>query len=231
VSKGGDNSIVNLVTSCQECNAGKSDRKLSDKSRVMIEKNQLDSLQKRKEQIEMMSEWRKSLSSIEEEEISYLADLWESITGYSLTDTGIKKLKRSLKKSSVNVLSGSLEAAVEQYFEPYETKDSVEKAFNMAIKICRIRSKPDHSPEKERIYYIRGILRNRSNYLATTPVALHNCTKLLFLAVDYGVPLEFLEETAKTCDFYGDFEHKILEYADNDELWSEMGYVEGDENA
>ena len=30
VSKGGENDILNLVTSCEDCNSGKSDRLLSD---------------------------------------------------------------------------------------------------------------------------------------------------------------------------------------------------------
>ena len=34
VSKGGDNSLLNLVTACKTCNRGKRDKKLSDVSEV-----------------------------------------------------------------------------------------------------------------------------------------------------------------------------------------------------
>ena len=49
VAKDGDNEILNLVTSCQECNAGKSDKLLSDESAIQKRKRQLDDLQERRE--------------------------------------------------------------------------------------------------------------------------------------------------------------------------------------
>ena len=69
VSKGGTNGLTNLVTSCQPCNAGKSDRTLDDSTAVEKSKRQLDALQERREQLEMMMKWqtetdRKSASEI-----------------------------------------------------------------------------------------------------------------------------------------------------------------------
>jgi 5-methylcytosine-specific restriction endonuclease McrA len=40
VSKGGGNDLLNLITSCEPCNAGKSDRRLADNTAV--EKNDLN---------------------------------------------------------------------------------------------------------------------------------------------------------------------------------------------
>ena len=34
VAEGGSNDLLNLVTSCRDCNSGKSDKKLSDESAV-----------------------------------------------------------------------------------------------------------------------------------------------------------------------------------------------------
>ena len=59
VSKNGDDDITNLITSCFDCNRGKSDRELSDDAVILKRKNQLDELQERREQIEMMMDWRK----------------------------------------------------------------------------------------------------------------------------------------------------------------------------
>lgn len=61
VSKGGTNDILNLITSCQPCNAGKSDRELSDTSILDKQRQQLEDLQERREQIEMMINWQREL--------------------------------------------------------------------------------------------------------------------------------------------------------------------------
>lgn len=72
VSKDGDNDITNLITSCFDCNHGKSDRELSDDAVVLKRKAQLDKLQERREQIEMMMEWRGSLDNIQSLELEQL---------------------------------------------------------------------------------------------------------------------------------------------------------------
>lgn len=61
VSKGGVNEIINLITSCRDCNLGKSDRKLSDNSVVEKQRKQLELMQEKREQMELMVKWRKSL--------------------------------------------------------------------------------------------------------------------------------------------------------------------------
>ena len=57
VATGGGNDMLNLITSCFDCNRGKSARELSDDSVVVKQKKQLDNLQERRQQLEMMLEW------------------------------------------------------------------------------------------------------------------------------------------------------------------------------
>ena len=64
VSKGGEHSVMNFITSCQGCNAGKSDRLISDDSVIKRQKEQLDQLNERREQIEMMLKWREAMNDI-----------------------------------------------------------------------------------------------------------------------------------------------------------------------
>lgn len=54
VAKGGKNDLLNLITSCFECNSGKSDRLLSDNSVVSIQRKQLEELSQRREQLDML---------------------------------------------------------------------------------------------------------------------------------------------------------------------------------
>ena len=98
VSKGGQNDIFNLITACQPCNAGKGDNALDENTALKKEKRQLDDLQERRDQIEMMMHWREGLRDIKEEVAQRLEDYWNEMTpGFSITDTG----KVSIKKLSL----------------------------------------------------------------------------------------------------------------------------------
>ena len=74
VSKGGGNGIMNLITSCLECNAGKSDRRLNDGTVLEKRRKQLEELQERKEQLEMLMQWQKALLSLERDSTSQAED-------------------------------------------------------------------------------------------------------------------------------------------------------------
>lgn len=61
VANGGTDSIANLITACEACNGGKGARELSDDSVLQKQRRQLDELNERRIQLEMMAEWRRGL--------------------------------------------------------------------------------------------------------------------------------------------------------------------------
>ena len=63
VAEGGTNDLINLVTSCKDCNRGKGKRELSDDSAVKVQQEQLKELAKKSEQLEMMVKWKDELVS------------------------------------------------------------------------------------------------------------------------------------------------------------------------
>lgn len=71
-SKGGTNDLLNLITSCSACNAGKSNRELSDDMILRQKRRQLEELQERKEQLQMMFEWQQGLLALEAEMVGKL---------------------------------------------------------------------------------------------------------------------------------------------------------------
>jgi len=62
VSKGGDNSLENLVSACRECNGGKSNKKLSDLSEVEKSRRQLEDLQEKQNMTDMILQWKRGLN-------------------------------------------------------------------------------------------------------------------------------------------------------------------------
>ena len=85
VSNGGENDILNLVTSCRDCNSGKSDRLLSEHSMLDKQRKMLEDLEERRQQLKMMIQWREQLSNFDEEQASALAKIINEILSYDAT--------------------------------------------------------------------------------------------------------------------------------------------------
>lgn len=172
VSKGGKNDIVNLITSCQNCNLGKSNRLLSDDSIIKQQKKQLDELQKRREQLEMMMTWQRSLLDLEQYTVTELANIWSTLVpGYGLSESGLSGLKRLAKKYNTLEIIESMKCSASQYLA-YQgdgkkpTPKSVNKAYEYIEKICRSRQRMKEKPYLRQLYYARGILKNRLSYVS-----------------------------------------------------------------
>ena len=87
----GTNDILNLITSCFDCNQGKKDRLLSDQTVIQKRKAQLDQLQERREQLEMLMEWQQGLLHLNDEVLQGVYALWQQLNpGYSLGENALK---------------------------------------------------------------------------------------------------------------------------------------------
>lgn len=168
VVKDGDNNITNLITSCADCNLGKGKTELSDDAVILKQKKQLDALQERREQLEMVYEWQKSLLTIQEDELNMVIDFWKTCApGYSLTDYGINNLKTVVRKYGLSETLESIRISVDQYLivNGSTTIDTVNKTLDYIPKIAYNRKKVKDNPHLNECYYIRGILKNKGFYL------------------------------------------------------------------
>jgi hypothetical protein len=166
VAKGGTNEITNLITSCFDCNSGKSDRELGDDTVVAKQRKQLEEIQERREQIELMLEWKKSLDSLDSDVGEMISEYIESrIKPYTLSDKGKLGLENHLKKFGVNDLLNGIDVSLEKYLK-YNSggeleQSSVETFLDKLGGIITIQNMP---PIKQKLAYIKGIARNRFNY-------------------------------------------------------------------
>lgn len=117
VSKGGDNSILNLITSCRDCNRGKSNKKLSDNSAIKTQRKQLDDLQKQRELTEMMIQWKRELMDIRETEVDVICQYIESLTGLATDDDDRKKIRNWIARFSFEEVYTATEISFAQYFK------------------------------------------------------------------------------------------------------------------
>jgi len=96
VAKDGKDTITNLITSCFECNRGKGDRTLKDDTVLSKKRQQLQSLQERKEQIEMMCEWELSNFDDKQPQVKTICKIWKK-----LTDSNVTESRSSCKRDKV----------------------------------------------------------------------------------------------------------------------------------
>lgn len=194
VAEGGENDIINYVTSCFECNNGKGKRKLSDQSTLAKQKLQLKELNEKRLQLEMMVKWKEELLNLNNKEVELLSNHFNQITGYSPNDYGEDCLKKWLKKYGFKQVMEAMDSATTNYLQ-YEnghyTEASVRKAFDYIGKVCNCKLLENDKPYIKDLFYIRGILRNRLAYCD-----LHKALSYLETAYQQGYSIEQLKSIA-----------------------------------
>lgn len=116
VSKGGTNEIMNLLTSCRDCNRGKTNRPLSDNAIIKAQKQQLDDLQERREQLEMMLKWRESLEDELDLEIAAINKLYERNTDWVMGAGSEQTMRKLIKRFGFDEVYAAVEISIDRYY-------------------------------------------------------------------------------------------------------------------
>ena len=190
ISKDGDDEITNYITACWDCNRGKGARELSDDAVIQKRKAQLDALQERREQLEMMFDWQEGLLVLENETIEEVEKYWNNfVIDYSFNEHGRKIISTILQKFGLTSTLEAIKISTSQYIKceygDEKYKESVIKAFDYIGRIARARTQ---EPYMRDLYYIRGIMRKRYSY-----VNEWECLKLLKQAYKSGSEIEELK--------------------------------------
>lgn len=155
VSKGGKNTLMNLVTSCVECNLGKGARTLSDDSSVAKAQKQAELLQDRREQIEMIRDWHMSLVDQSSVEVEAVNSLYRALTNNEkcIAHWYKPEVGKLIKKFGLDAVLQSLRDGSTSYGDP-------SKALDKLGGICACRSNPFYRKRG----YIAAILKSKVGY-------------------------------------------------------------------
>lgn len=166
VASGGNNEITNLLTSCFDCNSGKSDRKLSDDSVVKKQQRQLELLQEKREQIKMMSDWQLSLSRLEldkvDEVVKYIEEKMDN--QFSVNENGKLKIKKYMKGAELSIIYECIDKSAFAYLKFKDdkiTKESAEIFLSKIPAIIKISLQP---PIQQKIVKVLSFGKNTFNY-------------------------------------------------------------------
>ena len=155
VSKGGKNSLMNLVTSCVECNLGKGALVLSDDSSVTKAQKQAELLQDRREQIEMIRDWHLSLVDQSSVEVEAVNSLYTALTDGEkcIADWYKPEVGKLIKKFGLDTVLQALRDGTASYGNP-------KKALDKLGGICACKANPYY----RRRGYIAAILKSKVGY-------------------------------------------------------------------
>jgi hypothetical protein len=213
VADGGDNAILNLLTACRACNAGKSDKALSDSAAVQKARAQAEDLEERRQQLEMIANWHLSLVDIESQASAQLERLWleavQAETGTYLLEHARDEIRRWSKRYGYERVCQAIVKAANSLLSAGIEQDQEERsaAFWSIPKICGVMRAEDNDPGVGRLFYIRGILRNRCAYLNERA-----CIALLKEARDVGIDPEWMVEFAKHVSSWSAFRDTVNEH-------------------
>jgi hypothetical protein len=207
VAKGGKNNLLNLVTACQPCNAGKSDRTLDDQSALAKQRDQLTELGERREQLEMMIRWKEGMCDLRDTAVVKMAEHWSRLArGYSLNEVGLQQLRKLAGKYQASEIMDAMVAAADQYIHVEDgkpTQQSVEAAWNKVGAICHIRQVAVEKPYIQDLLYVRAILRNR---VGLKPFGVMEMLEDAYLS---GVTIPELKRAARECRNWWAFEDMV----------------------
>ena len=174
ISKGGDNNIINLITSCFNCNRGKSNKVLTESKTLKQQKQQLNILNQKREQLMFLQKWRNELSNLNNDIVNfYTTIICENSYPIELNDFGKKKLLKWVEKYNKQELIEAIEIAYFSYFTKKDNRNDIEKrnnwniAFDYIPRIIESKKIQNQKPYIKDLHYCIGILKNRLNFCNT----------------------------------------------------------------
>lgn len=170
VSEGGSNDMINLITSCWDCNRGKGARKLDDRQILVTQHEEIEKLQIENEQFDHLIEYKKELMNVEVKKLELLRlalDDKLSILNRSIDDNYLNtKMKKLVRKYGAPQMIEVIEEAYSNSIGKYDKITDEDGICNRFFSLIENHfNYKDIDPIKQKISYIFGISRNTFNYI------------------------------------------------------------------
>jgi hypothetical protein len=206
VANNGLTDIMNLVTACVACNAGKGATLLSDQSVLAKQRRRLEELNERRTQIEMLLQWRDELLSIEKMKAEKLVDIISAKSKFAPNQHGRDQIHKWVRRFDFEALVAAVDTAFSIYFDS-EDDESWETAFGKIPGIVVISKAAEERPYLPKLFYIRGIIRKRLYYYRDSDIM-----PLLERAARSDLDLDHFTEFCKRLRSWTEFKTAIDDF-------------------
>lgn len=195
VNNGGDNDILNLITSCFDCNRGKGKKKLSDKEETKLQIEQLKEINLKREQLEMLLKWKKELESFEDEQVDKIEALFSQKTGYKFSKNGRERCKKNISEFGFEEVYESTNISINQYYDETDKENSSAKIFEYIGRICNVRNKQKNDSNIAKINYLIKIAKNNFDISIQDNIKVRNILKTHFVEMDFTTLKDIFSES------------------------------------
>lgn len=200
VHNGGQNDIVNLITSCSDCNLGKKHTLLSDKTVVEKREKQVRILYDKKNKVDAIIQKQKKVHFLVNYEFDSLLKFYNSHFKHQTLDyVGRVKLGKLLKKHGLERVTEQIAVS----FKDYRENNQFTKC-RLLIDVVENKLNP---PKENKYGYLLAILRNGSYGFKI------NHFHFIMKQIDYTKEIDNLIEMAKRKEFrdFDSFQYEIQE--------------------
>jgi hypothetical protein len=176
------------------------------------QRSQIEELEERRQQIEMMLQWRDELANVQQPVYDTIVERYRTLTGFVPNELGMIEVRKWVKKFSLDIILESIDDTISKYGIWKDGKITVEswsQAFNWVAKFSASKVKYGSGPDLDRLLYIQGIIRNRVNNRWFKAI-----DDLKALA-DLGYSLQQIEDAAKTLVDEEDFDVWVRQWRRN----------------
>lgn len=207
VSKGGKNDILNLITSCSDCNLGKGPRELDDSTTLAKQHEQLEELNEKREQLRMMLKWREELKGIQGTKVDEVIKAKQAcMPGWSVNETGRVEIEKWVRDFLFDIILDAIDVAsskIQIAPDGHATKESVNDftAYIPRVAACKLRDRID--PGVGELMRLRGYLRTWMDFRDW------ECLALLKQARSAGLSVSDMKSLANGCSSYWQFQQAI----------------------
>jgi hypothetical protein len=185
---------------------------LSDASAIERRRAQLEDLEERRQQLEMLHQWHMSLVGLNDQAVDMAQSLWfESIgePGYVWLDAARDEIRKLIKRDGFDAVCVALREAADCALRSSRInsdRDGVTNEWFWKIgRVLAVKKADAKDPGVAKLFYIRGILRNRCNYLNERA-----CIALLDDAKSVGISVDWLEWLAKRVTSWSQFRDQVI---------------------
>lgn len=212
IANGGEQTeITNLITACEGCNLGKSDKQLSDTAVASKRKAQLDEMQDRREQLEMISEWQRGMIDLDEESVNHCIKLLDTLLvpfHQQMNEVARPDLKKWIKKFGLTLVMESIRDAFTVYVRKDKNGEFDEAAWRIFWDkiggFCVVKKREKDNPDELELYRIRGYGRKCFNYFVDW-----EAMQLLRSAKNCGVATDSLWVAVKSARSFTGFTNQL----------------------
>lgn len=200
VVDGGSNEMINLITSCWDCNRGKGARKLDDRQIIVTQHEEIEKLQMENEQYDHLIEYKKELMNVENKKLEVIRlsiDDKLSVLGKSISDNYLNtQMKKLVRKYGVPQMLEVIEDSYNNSIGKYDKITDEEGICNRFLYLIENYFNYKYAdPVKQKISYIFGIARNTFHYVNQKQF--------------YAMTNEFIKQLK---NIYGDDQESVMNY-------------------